>query len=170
MRYAPALTLVFTVAASEPSAAASQEGHLFRDRFVPTAAEAVRLVREHRTNGYVTVARTLTYAERVRRGIFRVDRIWAERRADEPFMRVHICYWLRALVQEAQSTCRIEYLATANPSSVALAEPLDGMSRDLQLSREQFVKAIDHEVAIAGSPTGKALHDTFGRLNPYDWR
>ena len=164
------LALALVVTGTTAEAAAFRRNYSPADPFLPSAAQAVRLVREHVTNGYVTVAQTLAYAQRVRSETFRVDRIWAEQGEGEPFSRVHICYWIRNPGVRVQPTCGIDYIVTANPTHVRLAQPLDGLSRDLQTGREQFVRAIDREVALQREPAMKALRDTLAPFNPYDWR
>ncbi|KAB1069323.1 hypothetical protein [Methylobacterium planeticum] len=158
------------IAASNAEADATQRHRRSTDPFSPIAAQAVRLVREHTTNGYISVGQTLAYAQKVRPESFRVDRLWAEQREDEPFTRVHICYWLRNPGVRAQPACGIDYIVTVNPPHVRLARPLDGVSRDLQAGREQFVRSIDRELALQREPATKALRDTLAPFNPYDWR
>ncbi|WP_336485982.1 hypothetical protein [Methylobacterium nigriterrae] len=164
------LALALLVAAAGAEAASAGRARASPIPFLPSASEAIGLVRQHTTYGFVTVAQTLAYAARARPDSFRMERIRTEQRAGEPFTRVHLCYWLRNPGARVQATCGIEFLVSVNPSHVVLAQPLDGLSRDLQAGREQFVRAIDHELALQRAPAEKALSDAFARLDPYDWR
>lgn len=58
---APASLLASLPALASPASA---------DPFLPSAAQAVRLVRDNRTDGHVTVGQTLAYAARVRPRLF----------------------------------------------------------------------------------------------------
>ncbi|MGU3539129.1 hypothetical protein [Methylobacterium sp. A54F] len=140
------------------------------DPFLPAPEAAVGLVRAHKTNGYVTVAETLAYAERVRAGRFRLERWQAVQRAGEPFTRVYICYRLGDPVTSAAATCGIGYAVSVNPPHVELARPQDGLARDLQAGREAFLRAIDHELGLRREPLVEALRDAVEPINPYDWR
>src|SRR4051794_30015918 len=146
------IALALFVATGSAEAEAPQRHRLSANPFLPAAAQALRLVREHVTNGYVTVAQTLAYAQRVRPDSFRVDRPWTEQHEGEPFTRVHLCYGIRNPGSRAQSVCGIDYIVTVNPTHVRLAQPLDGLSRDLQAGREQFVRAIDRDLALQREP------------------
>src|SRR4051812_35153506 len=106
------LALALFVASGSARANAAERDRLSANPFLPAAAQAVRLVREHVTNGYVTVAQTLAYAQQVRPDTFRVDRLWAEQHEGEPFTRVHLCYWIRNPGVRAQSVCGIDYIVT----------------------------------------------------------
>ncbi len=71
--------------------------------FVPTERAAIDLVRDRRTAGFTTVARTLAYAERVTGGAFRFGGYRVDYRPDVPFARVRICYRLGSTRQIAAS-------------------------------------------------------------------
>lgn len=136
------------------------------DPFLPSAAQAVRLVRDHRTDGHVTVAQTLAYAARVRAGVFAVAPVRAERRAGEPFVRVRLCYRLGAAPPE----CGIDYRVTADPPHVELADRYGGLGRELQVGRERFVQALDRELGLRQDPPARALRDIVEPFDPYDRR
>ena len=164
------LVLAFVVIANSTEAVAFRRSLTSADPFLPSASQAVRLVRNHVTNGYETVAQTLAYAQQVRSYSFRMDRIWTEHREGEPFTRVHLCYLLRNPGARSQPICGIDYIVAVNPTHVELAQPWDGLSRDLQAGRDQFVRAIDRELALQRRPVEKAFRDFLNPINPYDWR
>ncbi len=130
---------------------------------LPSAAEAVRLVREHRTNGSVTVAQTLAFAARERPQSFRLADIRVERRPGEGFARVRICYWLRPPGTRALPDCGIGFVVTTNPPHVEPEERFAGLGRDLQDGRQAFLRGLDRELALIADPrTLRTL------LDPYD--
>lgn len=132
---------------------------------LPSAAEAVRLVREHRTNGYVTVAQTLAFAARERPESFRLADIRAEHRPGESFARVRICYWLRPPGNRALANCGIGFVVSTNPVHVEPDERFAGLGRDLQDGREAFLRGLDREVARQADPASRTLRAV---LDPYD--
>ncbi|WP_375462529.1 hypothetical protein [uncultured Methylobacterium sp.] len=136
----------------------------------PSAARTIGLVRSHRTDGYVTVAQTLAFAERARPRSFRMARIWAERRADEPFTRVHLCYRLRPPGRPAEPVCGIDYLVSADPAHVEVADAQSGLGRELEAGREAFVRGLDRELALRRDPAATAVRDALDPFNPYDLR
>ncbi|GJD81523.1 hypothetical protein [Methylobacterium gregans] len=153
-----ALSAALSAGALFASGAAAQSA-------LPSAAEAVRLVREHRTNGYVTVAQTLAYAARARSESFRLADIRAERRPGEDFARVRICYWLRPPGTQALPSCGIGFVVTTNPAHVEPERRFAGLGRDLQDGREAFLRGLDRELAQIADPQTRALR---GLLDPYD--
>lgn len=132
---------------------------------LPSAAEAVRLVREHRTNGFVTVAQTLAFAARERPESFRLADIRAERRPGEGFARVRICYWLRPPGTRALPGCGIGFVVTTNPPHVEPEERFSGLGRDLQDGRQAFLRGLDRELALIADPQTRTLRTL---LDPYD--
>ncbi len=132
---------------------------------LPSAAEAVRLVREHRTNGSVTVAETLAYAARLRPDSFRLAEIRAERRPGEDVVRVRICYWQRPPGVRALPHCGIGFVVTANPAHVEPEERFAGLGRDLQDGREAFLRGLDRELALLADPGTRTLRAV---VDPYD--
>lgn len=147
----PAVLLCASGAAAQPA--------------LPSTEEAVRLVREHRTNGFVTVAQTLAYAARMRPESFRVADIRAERRAGEGFARVRICYWLRPPGIQALPSCGIGFVVTTNPAHVEPEERFSGLGRDLQDGREAFLRGLDRHLALITDPQARNLRTA---LDPYD--
>ncbi|AWN39181.1 hypothetical protein DK427_22980 [Methylobacterium radiodurans] len=132
---------------------------------LPSVAEAVRLVREHRTNGYVTVAQTLAYAARERPDSFRLAEIRAEHRPGEGFARVRVCYWLRPPGTPVLPSCGIGFVVTTNPPHVEPEERFAGLGRDLQDGRQAFLRGLDREVALRTDPGTRTLRAV---LDPYD--
>jgi hypothetical protein len=146
----------------------SSTAELAAEPFLPSASRAVSLTQNRRTSEFVTVGQSLAYAERIRRGRFKVAGLQAEHRPGEPFSHVHICYWIGAA--GGQPTCGVEYLVSENPPHVVPAEPFRGLGRELEYSRVQFVRAIDFELERQRDPAAKELRDTFDQFNPYDTR
>lgn len=136
----------------------------------PSDARVLALVRGHRTAGFVTVGQSLAYAERVRPDSFRLARARVERRAGEPFTRVRLCYWLRPAGRPAEPACGIDYLVSADPPHVEVAEAFGGLGRELEAGRERFVRALDRELDLRRDPSAKALRDVLAPFDPYDRR
>lgn len=157
-RTGPAALLAAALFALLAPAAAAQSA-------LPSAAEAVRLVREHRTNGSVTVAQTLAYAARERPENFRLAEIRAEHRPGEGFARVRICYWLRPPGAPALPRCGIGFLVTANPPHVEPEQRFAGLGRDLQDGRLAFLRGLDRAIARLADPGTAAARAV---LDPYD--
>jgi hypothetical protein len=137
---------------------------------IPSAAEAVRLVREHRTNGFVTVAQTLAHAARARPESFRLADIRAERRPGEGFARVRICYWLRPPGTPARPSCGIGFVVGTNPAHVEPEDRFAGLGRDLQEGREAFLRGLDRELALLADPETRALRAVIDPFDLYDDR
>lgn len=157
------LSLAALLAATGASAAPS---HLVR----PAPAEAVRLVRGHRTNGYVTVAATLAQAARARPDSFRVTGLYPEQRPDEAFTRVHLCYWLRNPGIRARPTCDIGFIVSGRPAHVEPAERFAGLGRDLQDGPAAFLRGLDRELALQRDPGERTLRTVLDPFELYDWR
>lgn len=136
----------------------------------PSDARALALVRGHRTGGFVTVGQTLAYAERARPESFRLARAQVERRAGEPFTRVHICYRLRPAGRPAELACGVDYLVSADPPHVEVAEAFGGLGRELEAGRDRFVRGLDRELDLRRDPSAKALSDALLPFDPYDRR
>ncbi|GJD59568.1 hypothetical protein [Methylobacterium dankookense] len=158
-----ALTMAALLAATGAAAAPA-------DPFRPSPAEAVRLVREHRTNGYVTVARTLAQAGRERRDSFRVSGLYPEQRPGESFTRVRLCYWLRAPGTRAQPLCDITFIVSTNPAHVEPAERFEGLGRDLQDGPQAFLRGLDRELALQRDPAERVRRTVLDPFELYDWR
>ena len=157
-----AAVIVATGAAAAPRATA--------DPFQPSPAEAVRLVREHRTNGYVTVAQTLAQAARARPNSFRVAGLYPEQRAGESFTRVHLCYWLRNPGTRAQPTCDIDFIVSKSPAHVEPAQRFEGLGRDLQDGPQAFLRGLDRELSLQRDPDERTLQTVLDPFELYDWR
>lgn len=136
----------------------------------PSDARVLALVRGHRTAGFVTVGQSLAYAERARPESFRLARARVERRAGEPFTRVHLCWWLRPAGRPAERSCGIDYLVSADPAHVEVAEAHGGLGRELEAGRERFVRGLDRELDLRRDPAAKALSDALAPFDPYDRR
>lgn len=138
--------------------------------FRPSPAEAVRLVRTHRTNGYVTVAQTLAQAARARPESFRVAGLYPEQRPGEGFTRVHLCYWLRNPGSPVQPTCDIGFIVSKSPAHVEPAERFEGLGRDLQDGPQAFLRGLDRELALQRDPEQRTLQTVLDPFELYDWR
>ena len=75
----------------------------------------------------------------------------------EPFTRVHLCYWLRPAGRPAEPSCGIDYLVSADPPHVEVAEAFGGLGRELEAGRERFVRGLDRELDLRRDPAAKAL-------------
>ncbi|MGV7032381.1 hypothetical protein [Methylobacterium symbioticum] len=140
------------------------------DPFRASPAEAVRLVREHRTNGYVTVAATLAWAARERPESFRVAGFYPEQRPGESFTRVRLCYWLREPGIRAQPLCDIGFIVSTKPAHVEPAERFEGLGRDLQDGPQAFLRGLDRELALQRAPEERTLRAVLDPFELYDWR
>ena len=69
-----------------------------------------------------------------------VDRL-VERRAGEPFTRVHICYRLRPAGRPAELACGVDYLVSADPPHVEVAEAFGDLGRELEAGRDRWLGA-----------------------------
>ena len=123
----------------------------------PAPARAKELVASKRTGEFITVREALAYAERMRPGVFKVERIRAERREAEPFTRVHLCYRLGPPAAGAATVCGIEYRVADDPPSIELSDENARFARPLQHSRARFLAAINRELRVLGDPIGQAL-------------
>ncbi len=138
--------------------------------FRPSPDEAVRLVRTHRTNGYVTVARTLAEAQRLRPDSFRLAAIRPEQRPGESFTRVHVCYWLRNPGTKALPRCDIGFVVSGNPGHVEPMRRFEGLDRDLQDGPDAFLRGLDRELALQREPDTRMLRAVVDPFELYDWR
>jgi hypothetical protein len=152
---APALlgALVSTAACAQP--------------FVPSERAAIDLVRERRTAGFTTVARTLAYAERVTGGAFRFGGYRVDYRPDAPFARVQICYRLGI----DQPTCGLEYRVAVNPPHAEPSDRYNGLTRDLEHGPRAFLRALAREAELQRQPDFlRKVQAALDPYNPYDWR
>jgi hypothetical protein len=138
--------------------------------FRSSAAEAVRLVRAHRTNGYVTVAQTLAQAARAKPDSFRVEGLHPEQRPGESFTRVHLCYWLRNPGTRSQPRCDIGFIVSTNPPHVEPAQRFEGLGRDLQDGPQAFLRGLDHALALQADPDARTEQSLLDPFELYDWR
>lgn len=135
--------------------------------FVPGDRRAVDLVKAHVTDGYVTVARTIAYAERASRGAFAFAGYRVEDRPGEPFKHVRICYQLGI----DPPTCDVEYLVGTNPPHVEPSDRYDGLGRDLEHGPRAFLQALAREASLQRQPEYlRRIEVALDRYNPYDWR
>ncbi|MDP4022610.1 hypothetical protein Q8W71_08255 [Methylobacterium sp. NEAU 140] len=135
--------------------------------FVPADREAVELVRGRRTGGYVTVAATLAYAERASGGAFTLAGYRVERRPEDPFARVCICYRLGV----DPPTCGLGYRVAVNPVHVEPDDRYDGPGRDLEHGPRAFLRALAREVSLQRQPELlRRLRAALDPYDPYDWR
>jgi hypothetical protein len=134
---------------------------------LPTRQAAIDLVRERRTSGFTTVARTLAYAERVTGGAFKVGGYRVEQRPSEPFARVRICYRLGL----DPPTCGLDYRVAVNPPQVEPADRYDGLTRDLEHGPSAFLRALARAADLQRQPEiERTIQGVLDPLNPYDWR
>ena len=153
--FAPALlgALASTVACAQP--------------FVPAERAAIDLVRDRRTAGFTTVARTLAYAERVTGGAFRFGGYRVDYRPDAPFARVRICYRLGI----DPPTCGLDYRVAVNPPHVEPADRFNGLTRDLEHGPQAFLRALARETDLQRQPDIlRRIEAALDPYNPYDWR
>jgi hypothetical protein len=135
--------------------------------FVPSEKAAIDLVRDRRTAGFTTVARTLAYAERVTGGAFRRDGYRVDYRPDAPFARVRICYRLGI----DPPTCGLDYRVAVNPSHVEPADRYNGLTRDLEHGPQAFLRALAREADLQRQPEFlRKVQAVLDSYNPYDWR
>jgi hypothetical protein len=152
---APALlgALVSTAACAQP--------------FVPAERAAIDLVRDRRTAGFTTVARTLAYAERVTGGAFRFGGYRVDYRPDAPFARVRICYRLGI----DPPTCGLEYRVAVNPPHTEPSDRYNGLTRDLEHGPRAFLRALAREADLQRQPDFlRKVQAALDPYNPYDWR
>jgi hypothetical protein len=152
---APALlgALVSTAACAQP--------------FVPSERAAIDLVRDRRTAGFTTVARTLAYAERVTGGAFRFGGYRVDYRPDAPFARVQICYRLGI----DPPNCGLEYRVAVNPPHVEPSDRYNGLTRDLEHGPRAFLRALAREADLQRQPDFlRKVQAALDPYNPYDWR
>ncbi|MGT2487084.1 hypothetical protein ACU4GA_16245 [Methylobacterium oryzae CBMB20] len=116
--------------------------------FVPTERAAIDLVRDRRTAGFTTVARTLAYAERATGGAFRLGGYRVDYRPDVPFARVRICYRLGL----DPPTCGLAYRVAVNPAHVEPADRYNGLTRDLEHGPQAFLRALAREADLLRQP------------------
>lgn len=135
--------------------------------FVPTERAAIDLVRDRRTAGFTTIARTLAYAERVTGGAFRLGGYRVDYRPEAPFARVRICYRLGI----DPPTCGLDYRVAVNPAHVEPADRYDGLTRDLEHGPRAFLRALAREVDLQRQPEIlRKIQAALDPFNPYDWR
>ncbi|AIQ93899.1 MULTISPECIES: hypothetical protein [Methylobacterium] len=135
--------------------------------FVPTERAAIDLVRDRRTAGFTTVARTLAYAERVTGGAFRFGGYRVDYRPDVPFARVRICYRLGI----DPPNCGLAYRVAVNPPHVEPADRYNGLARDLEHGPQAFLRALAREADLQRQPDVlRKVQAALEPYNPYDWR
>lgn len=135
--------------------------------FVPTERAAIDLVRDRRTAGFTTIARTLAYAERVTGGAFRLGGYRVDYRPEAPFARVRICYRLGI----DPPTCGLDYRVAVNPAHVEPADRYDGLTRDLEHGPRAFLRALAREADLQRQPEMlRKIQAALDPFNPYDWR
>ncbi|MGU3668532.1 hypothetical protein ACLBX9_30495 [Methylobacterium sp. A49B] len=135
--------------------------------FVPTERAAIALVRDHRTAGFTTIARTLAFAERATGGAFRFGGYQVDYRPDAPFARVRICYRLGI----DPPTCGLDYRVAVNPSHVEPADRYNGLTRDLEHGPRAFLRALAREADLQRQPDVlRRIEAALDPYNPYDWR
>lgn len=147
-----------SIAASVPVAA---------QPFVPADRAAVDLVKGHVTDGYVTVARTIAYAEKASRGAFAFAGYRVEQGPGEPFKRVRICYQLGI----DPPACGVEYLVGTNPPHVEPSDRYIGLGRDLEHGPRAFLRSLAREASLQRQPEIlRRIQAAAEPYNPYDWR
>ncbi|KAA0118950.1 hypothetical protein SAMN02799622_04495 [Methylobacterium sp. UNC378MF] len=135
--------------------------------FVPTERVAIDLVRDRRTAGFTTVARTLAYAERVTGGAFRLGGYQVDYRPDAPFARVRICYRLGI----DPPTCGLDYRVAVSPAHVEPADRYNGLTRDLEHGPQAFLRALAREADLQRQPDFlRKVQAVLDPFDPYDWR
>jgi hypothetical protein len=135
--------------------------------FVPTDREAVDLVKTHVTNGFVTVARTIVYAQKASRGAFAFAGYRVEDGPVEAFKHVRICYQLGI----DPPVCSIEYLVAVNPPNVVPSNRFVGLGRDLEHGPRAFLRALARDVSLQRQPEMlRRIQAAAERYDPYDWR
>lgn len=135
--------------------------------FVPADRAAVNLVKGHITQGYVTVARTIAYAERASRGAFAFAGYRVQHVAGEPFKHVRICYQLGI----DPPVCGLEYLVGTNPPHVEPSDRFVGLGRDLEHGPRAFLRALAREASLQRQPEMlRRIQAAAEPYNPYDWR
>ncbi|MCJ2015374.1 hypothetical protein [Methylobacterium sp. J-076] len=147
------LIAAFPAAAAEP--------------FVPADRAAVDLVKSHVTDGYVTVARTIAYAERASRGAFAFAGYRVEQQPGEAFKHVRVCYQLGT----DPPVCDVEYLVGANPPHVEPSDRFIGLGRDLEHGPRAFLRALARQASLQRQPEMlRRIQAAAEPYNPYDWR
>lgn len=161
MTRAPFLLAAIFAATGAATAGASAEPFLSADR------AAVDLVKAHVTNGYVTVARTIAYAERASRGAFAFAGYRVEHVPGEAFKHVRICYQLGI----DPPVCGVEYLVGSNPPRVEPSDRFIGLGRDLEHGPRAFLRALAREASLQRQPEMlRRIQAAVEPYNPYDWR
>ena len=147
--------------------AASVSGAACAQPFVPSERAAIDLVKDRRTDGFTTVARTLAYAQRATGGAFRLGGYQVDYRPGAPFARVRICYRLGI----DPPTCGLDYRVAVNPAHVEPADRFNGLSRDLEHGPQAFLRALAREADLQRQPDAlRKIQAALEPYNPYDWR
>ncbi len=137
------------------------------DPFLPSDRQAAQLVLARRTDGFMTIGQTLATAERESRGAFAQAGYQVERRPEDPFVRVRICYRLGRELPP----CGLDYLVSVDPPHVEPADRFDGLGRDLEHGPRAFLRALAREDALQRQPVLlQRLRAVLEPFNPYDWR
>jgi hypothetical protein len=135
--------------------------------FVPAERAAIDLVRDRRTTGFTTIARTLAFAERVTGGAFTLGGYKVDYRPEAPFARVRICYRLGI----DPPTCGLDYRVAVNPPHVEPADRYDGLTRDLEHGPRAFLRALARQADLQRQPEMlRKIQAALDPYNPYDWR
>ena len=157
-RLVPAAAVLAATLAGVPAAA---------QPFVPADRAAVALVKGHNTDGYVSVAGTIAYAQRASRGAFAFAGYRVEDRPGEPFKHVRICYRLGI----DPPVCGIEYLVAVNPPQVTPSDRFDGIGRDFEHGPRAFLRALARDASLQRQPLMlRRIQAALDPYNPYDWR
>lgn len=135
--------------------------------FVPADRQAVDLVKAHNTDGYVSVAGTIAYAQKASRGAFAFAGYRVDDRPGEAFKHVRICYRLGI----DPPVCGIEYLVAVNPPQVTPSDRFDGIGRDFEHGPRAFLRALARDTTLQRQPAMlRRIQAALDPYNPYDWR